>query len=136
MIGLGVSAISRIDDIYAQNPSDLTRYEASLDQGQLATVRGIRLSDDDLIRRDVIERLMCDMRIDLATVSQRWNIDAPRYFAPALEHLQSAEQDGLLTRSSDQLSATPIGRLLIRHIAMAFDAHLPQQTGQGYSKIV
>ncbi|EHJ92896.1 oxygen-independent coproporphyrinogen III oxidase [Vreelandella boliviensis] len=136
LIGLGVSAISRIDDVYAQNPSDLASYAAALDQGQLATVRGVRLSDDDLIRRDVIERLMCDMGIDLAAVSQRWNIDAPRYFAPALERLQSAEQDGLLNRSGDQLSATPMGRLLIRHIAMAFDAHLSGQTGQRYSKIV
>ncbi|PKG48685.1 MULTISPECIES: oxygen-independent coproporphyrinogen III oxidase [unclassified Halomonas] len=136
LIGLGVSAISRVDDVYAQNPSDLARYEAALDQGQLATVRGLRLSDDDLIRRDVIERLMCDMRIDLAAIGQRWNIDAPRYFAQALEHLQGAERDGLLTRSGDQLSATPMGRLLIRHLAMAFDAHLPQQSGKHYSKIV
>lgn len=135
LIGLGVSAISRIDDIYAQNPSDLTRYEASLDQGQLATVRGIRLSDDDLIRRDVIERLMCDMRIDLATVSQRWNIDAPRYFAPART---SAKRRARWSANAKRRSTKryPIGRLLIRHIAMAFDAHLPQQTGQGYSKIV
>ncbi|MCA8866044.1 MULTISPECIES: oxygen-independent coproporphyrinogen III oxidase [unclassified Halomonas] len=136
LIGLGVSAISRIDDVYAQNPSDLARYEAALDQGKLATVRGVRLSDDDLIRRDVIERLMCDMGIDLAAVSQRWNIDAPRYFAPALERLQGAEQDGLIIRRGDQLIATPMGRLLIRHLAMAFDAHLSGQTGQRYSKIV
>lgn len=136
LIGLGVSAISRIDDVYAQNPSDLTRYETALDQGQLPTIRGLRLNIDDLIRRDVIERLMCDMCIDLATVSQRWNIDAPRYFALALEHLQDAERDGLLTRSGDKLSATPIGRLLIRHLAMVFDAHLPQQASQRYSKII
>jgi oxygen-independent coproporphyrinogen-3 oxidase len=136
LVGLGVSAISRVDDVYAQNPSDLAHYEAALDQGQLATVKGLRLTEDDLIRRDVIERLMCDMHIDLAAVSQRWNIDAPRYFAPALERLQIAEQDGLLKHSGDQLSATPMGRLLIRHLAMAFDAHLPGQTGQRYSKIV
>ena len=136
LIGLGVSAISRIDDIYAQNPSDLASYEAALDQGQLATARGLRLTQDDLIRRDVIERLMCDMRIDLTAISQRWNIDAPHYFASALERLQSAEQDGLLTRSGDQLSATPMGRLLIRHIAMAFDGHLSEQSGRRYSKIV
>lgn len=136
LIGLGVSAISRVDDVYAQNPSDLARYEAALDQGQLATVRGLRLAHDDLIRRDVIERLMCDMRIDLAEVGQRWNIDSPRYFSGALEQLKAAEQDGLLTRSGDQLTATPMGRLLIRHLTMAFDAHLPGQKGQRYSKIV
>ena len=136
LIGLGVSAISRIDDVYAQNPGDLNRYEAALDQGQLATVRVIRLSDDDLIRRDVIERLMCDMSIDLAAVSQRWNVNAARYFAPALEQLKRAEQDGLMIRSGDQLNATPMGRLLIRHLAMAFDAHFSRQSGQRYSKIV
>ena len=99
-------------------------------------MRGIRLSDDDLIRRDVIERLMCDMSIDLAAVSQRWNVDAARYFAPALEQLKRAEQDGLMIRSGDQLNATPMGRLLIRHLAMAFDAHFSRQSGQRYSKIV
>lgn len=88
LIGLGVSAISRIDDLYAQNPTQLAAYEAALDEGRLATVKGIRLNKDDLIRRDVIERLMCDMEIDLASVGQRWHIDAPVYFASALEHLQ------------------------------------------------
>ncbi|MFB9865922.1 oxygen-independent coproporphyrinogen III oxidase [Vreelandella sulfidaeris] len=136
LIGLGVSAISRVEDVYAQNPSDLSRYETSLDNGHLATLRGLRLSDDDLIRRDVIEHLMCDMSIDLTAISQRWNIDAPSYFAPALARLQSAEQDGLLTHSGDKINATPKGRLLIRHLAMAFDAHLPQQSEQHYSRIV
>lgn len=136
LIGLGVSAISRIDDVYAQNPSDLARYEEALDQGQLATLRGLRLSQDDRIRRDVIERLMCDMRLDLGALDQRWNIDSAHYFAAALEELQVAEQDGLLTRSGDQLIATPMGRLLIRHLAKAFDAHLPEQAKQHYSKIV
>ncbi len=136
LIGLGVSAISRVEDVYAQNPSDLSRYETALDNGHLATLRGLRLSDDDLIRRDVIEHLMCDMSIDLTAISQRWNIDAPSYFAPALARLQSAEQDGLLTHSGDKINATPKGRLLIRHLAMAFDAHLPQQSEQHYSRIV
>lgn len=136
LIGLGVSAISRVEDVYAQNPSDLSRYETALDNGHLATLRGLRLSDDDLIRRDVIEHLMCDMSIDLTAISQRWNIDAPSYFAPALARLQSAEQDGLLTHSGDKINATPKGRLLIRHLAMAFDAHLSQQSEQHYSRIV
>ncbi|UDM07962.1 oxygen-independent coproporphyrinogen III oxidase [Halomonas sp. NyZ770] len=136
LIGLGVSAISRIDDLYAQNPTQLAAYEAALDEGRLATVKGIRLNKDDLIRRDVIERLMCDMEIDLASVGQRWHIDAPVYFASALEHLQPAERDGLLQREGNRLRATPTGRLLIRHLAMAFDARLQSQSSQRYSKIV
>lgn len=136
LIGLGVSAISRIDDLYAQNPTQLAAYEAALDEGRLATVKGVRLNKDDLIRRDVIERLMCDMEIDLASVGQRWHIDAPVYFASTLERLQPAERDGLLQREGNRLRATPTGRLLIRHLAMAFDARLPGQPSQRYSKIV
>ncbi|MGM0615491.1 MAG: oxygen-independent coproporphyrinogen III oxidase [Pseudomonadota bacterium] len=136
LVGLGVSAISRVNDVYAQNPTDLASYEQALDSGQLATVKGLRLNTDDLIRRDVIERLMCDMQIDLAAVSKRWNIDAPRYFATTLARLQGALHDGLVEYRGDLLRATPIGRLLIRHLAMAFDAHLSGDTTQRYSRIV
>ncbi|MDR5897500.1 oxygen-independent coproporphyrinogen III oxidase [Halomonas vilamensis] len=136
LVGLGVSAISRVNDVYAQNPTDLARYEQALDAGQLATVKGLRLSQDDLIRRDVIERLMCDMQIDFAAVSQRWNIDAPRYFADTFARLEDAERDGLVVHEGNILRATPIGRLLIRHLAMAFDAHLPGDTTKRYSRIL
>lgn len=136
LVGLGVSAISRVDDVYAQNPTQLNQYEAALDQGKLATVKGLRLNKDDLIRRDVIERLMCDMHIDLAAVGKRWHIDANDYFSTAIEQLKTAEQDGLITRHQQVISATPTGRLLIRHLAMAFDARLADQPTQRYSKIV
>lgn len=136
LVGLGVSAISRVDDVYAQNPTQLNQYEAALDQGRLATVKGLRLNKDDLIRRDVIERLMCDMQIDLGAIGKRWHIDAARYFSSALEQLKTAEQDGLVTCDQQMISATPTGRLLIRHLAMAFDARLPSQTTQRYSKIL
>ncbi|MCL7928452.1 oxygen-independent coproporphyrinogen III oxidase [Halomonas llamarensis] len=136
LVGLGVSAISRVNDVYAQNPTDLDRYEQALDAGQLATVKGLRLSQDDLIRRDVIERLMCDMQIDFAAVSQRWNIDALRYFSDTLARLEGAERDGLVVHEGDILRATPIGRLLIRHLAMAFDVHLPGDTTKRYSRIL
>jgi oxygen-independent coproporphyrinogen-3 oxidase len=136
LVGLGVSAISRVNDVYAQNPTDLASYEQALDAGQLATVKGLRLSQDDLIRRAVIERLMCDMHIDFSAVSKRWNIDATRYFADTLARLEGAERDGLVVHDGDTLRATPIGRLLIRHLAMAFDAHLPNDTTKRYSRIL
>ena len=136
LIGLGVSAISRIDDIYAQNPTDLASYEAALDQGHLPTAKGVRLTRDDLIRADVIERLMCDMQLDLAAVGQHWKINAFGYFTDALEKLRTAERDGLITWQGDTLSATPMGRLLIRHLAMAFDTYLPGHSSPRYSKIV
>ncbi|MFP3633077.1 hypothetical protein SB776_41435, partial [Burkholderia sp. SIMBA_045] len=74
--------------------------------------------------------------IDLDTVSKRWGIDAADYFATAIEQLETAEQDRLLTRQGLYFQATPTGRLLIRHLAMAFDTHLQRQGNQRYSKIV
>ncbi len=136
LIGLGVSAISRVDDVYAQNPTQLSHYEAALDEGRLATVKGLLLNKDDLMRREVIERLMCDMAIDLEAIGQRWQINATDYFSTALERLKTAEQDGLLVRQGLYLQATPTGRLLIRHLAMAFDNHLQHQGNQRYSKIL
>ncbi|MEC4768356.1 oxygen-independent coproporphyrinogen III oxidase [Halomonas sp. CUBES01] len=136
LIGLGVSAISRLEDSYAQNASVLADYETALDQGRLATRRGVRLSRDDRIRRDAIERLMCDMRLDLAALGERWQIDPQEYFKAALVALDQAQQDGLATLRHQVITVTPVGRLLVRHLAMAFDAHLPVQGNRRYSKII
>ncbi|WP_228716875.1 oxygen-independent coproporphyrinogen III oxidase [Billgrantia pellis] len=136
LIGLGVSAISCIDDVYAQNPTRLEDYETALDAGRLPTARGIRLTFDDRLRRHVIERLMCDMALDLAALSETFDIDAPRYLADALACLEAPERDGLLTREGQRLVATPLGRLLVRHLAMAFDKYLPRHPDARYSRIV
>ncbi|KPQ23582.1 oxygen-independent coproporphyrinogen III oxidase [Halomonas sp. HL-93] len=136
LIGFGVSAISRLDDCYAQNSSQLNLYQSAIDQGQLATQRGVCLSRDDLIRRDAIERLMCDMQLDLAALGKRWQIDAHQYFRLALSSLDQAKRDGLVDIQGNKLRVSPLGRLLIRHLAMAFDARLANQSEQRYSKIV
>lgn len=124
LLGLGVSAMSRIGDVYAQNPARLGHYENALDAGRLATVRGLRLSHDDRLRRTAIERLMCDGRLDLAALGQRFDVDAPRYFARALERLAGAARDGLIEQSGELITATPAGQLVLHQLAAAFDAHL------------
>ncbi|WP_346796211.1 oxygen-independent coproporphyrinogen III oxidase [Halomonas sp. Bachu 37] len=134
LVGLGVSAISRVDDVYAQNPTHLAGYEEALDNGHLATARGLRLSRDDLIRRHAIERLMCDMALDLDQLGQTWSVDGVAYLADAVSKLEEAERDGLVRRDGNRFTATAIGRLMIRHLAMAFDTHL--QHGQCYSRIM
>ncbi|EPC02981.1 hypothetical protein L861_21975 [Litchfieldella anticariensis FP35 = DSM 16096] len=136
LIGLGVSAISDVDDIYAQNSTDLTCYETTIDTGELATARGLRLTFDDRVRRHAIERLMCDMTLDLDALSQTFDIDAPRYLAGALERLSDAKRDGLIERYGNRLIVTPVGRLLIRYLAMAFDAHLTDQQSLDDSRIL
>ncbi|MGB8713291.1 MAG: oxygen-independent coproporphyrinogen III oxidase, partial [Onishia taeanensis] len=136
LVGLGVSAISRMDDCYAQNPTALADYEAALDAGRLATVKGIRLSLDDRLRRAAIERLMCDMALDLDALGRAFAVDASSLLADALVRLGPSIEDGLIERHDNRLTVTPRGRLLIRHLAMAFDARLPGQAQQRYSRIL
>ncbi|MAX31457.1 MAG: oxygen-independent coproporphyrinogen III oxidase [Halomonadaceae bacterium] len=136
LVGLGVSAISRVDDCYAQNPTALADYEAALDAGRLATVKGIRLSLDDQLRRRAIERLMCDMALDLEALGHEFDLDATLWLEDALTRLAPSIEDGLIERHGSRLVVTPRGRLLIRHLAMAFDARLPKQAQERYSRIL
>ncbi|MFQ3786132.1 oxygen-independent coproporphyrinogen III oxidase [Halomonas sp. A29] len=136
LVGLGVSAISCIDDAYAQNHTSLDAYEAALDGSRLPTARGIRLNFDDRVRQHAIERLMCDMELDMAELSETFGIDAPRYLADALARLENLQRDGLALMEGPRIIATPIGRLLIRHLAMAFDARSPLLPDAQFSRIV
>ena len=125
LIGLGVSAISHIGPSFSQNPRDLGSWEQAIDRGHLPVWRGLRLEEDDVIRADVIQRLMCHGTLDFRDIEQRHVIDFPTYFATALERLQALQEDGLVELSADGLAATSRGRLLLRIIAMCFDRHLP-----------
>jgi oxygen-independent coproporphyrinogen-3 oxidase len=125
LVGLGVSAISHIGPSFSQNPRDLGSWEQAIDRGRLPVWRGMRLEEDDVIRADVIQRLMCDGALDYRDIEQRHVIDFAGYFATALQRLQALRQDGLVELAADGLRATSRGRLLLRIIAMCFDNHLP-----------
>ncbi|MCG6657653.1 oxygen-independent coproporphyrinogen III oxidase [Halomonas campisalis] len=127
LVGLGVSALSRVDDVYTQNHTRLAAYETALDASCLPVSAGLRLTFDDHVRRHAIERLLCDMALDLDALGERFGIDAPRYLADALSRLEVLEQDGLVGWRGNRLEATPMGRLLIGHLAMAFDAYRPSE---------
>lgn len=118
LVGLGVSAIGSIRGAYAQNHKKLSRYYAAVDAGTLPTERGYELSDDDRIRGDVILSLMCRFEVDLDRIAPR------RYFADALRQLTPLAKDGLVETHAGRVTATPLGRLFIRNVAMCFDAHL------------
>lgn len=122
-LGLGVGALTRLSGIAARNPMTLGDYEARLDAGHLPVARGRRLTDDDRLRARAIERLMCDMRLDLAALGQEFGLDAGARLADALTRLASAERDGLVKRRGQRLEVTPAGRLLVHRLAAAFDAH-------------
>lgn len=124
LIGLGLSAISRIADTYSQNAKTLDTYYAPLDGGRLSLARGLRLNADDLLRREVIESIMCRGRVDWPALEQRHGILHRSYFADALAALAPLSDDGLVEFDEHELHVTPKGRFLLRAVAMPFDAHL------------
>src|SRR5258707_1116404 len=117
----GMSAISQIPDAYWQNEKDLLKYYAALDAGRIPLARGCLVSEEDKIRRDTIMRVMCDLSLDYAAMSQRLGIDFAAHFESELESLSVMEADGLVRLSPTGLEVTDTGRLFIRNIAMCFD---------------
>ncbi|TAJ52554.1 MAG: oxygen-independent coproporphyrinogen III oxidase [Nevskiaceae bacterium] len=124
LVGLGLSAISRIADSYCQNVKTLDAYYAALDTGRLPLQRGLQLSADDRLRRALIEDLMCRDRVDCQRLEHEYHIDFRSYFADALEALKPLAADGLVELGEHELRVTAKGRFLLRAVAMPFDAHL------------
>ncbi|MBI4535629.1 MAG: oxygen-independent coproporphyrinogen III oxidase, partial [Ignavibacteriae bacterium] len=124
LYGFGMSSISHFQNIYAQNDKTLPEYYKAIDCGDLATHVGYRMTEDDEIRKYVIMKLMCDLDLEKRDVEERFGIDFDEYFAQALSELEEFEQDGLVTMSPKKLTINRAGRLLLRNIAMCFDAYL------------
>jgi oxygen-independent coproporphyrinogen III oxidase len=137
LIGIGVTSIGKIDNTYGQNRRGLEEYYADLDAGRLPVFRGIELSRDDLIRRDMITRLICHFELDIPSAEAAWDIRFADYFADALMKLRDMAGDGLLELDEQKIRILPRGRLLVRNICMAFDAYLATKTGPiGFSKVI
>ena len=123
LIGLGVSAISQIGDTYFQNDSDITLYQEALNKDQLATNRGFKCSEDHVIRRHVIQALICDFELRFAETEKHLRIEFKHYFADIWPDLTSMARDGLIQLSEDSLSILPAGRLLAHAICTLFDGN-------------
>jgi oxygen-independent coproporphyrinogen-3 oxidase len=140
LVGIGMSAISHIGDAFSQNPRDLAGWENALDQGRLPVWRGWRLDDDDMLRADIIQQLMCRGYIDIAAIAQRHEVDFHVYFADSLERLRPLVDDGLATVDDRRITATSSGRLLLRMIAMCFDRYLTETSATAsrprYSRVI
>ena len=137
LLGFGISAISMLGGCYSQHEKARSRYYKALDGGGIPVLRGIELSMDDHIRQHVITDIMCNLRLDLDAVSTRWHIDAPAYFAREWQALQPLAADGLVQLDGQRLNVLPLGRLLIRNIAMIFDAYLHKaENAKRFSKVI
>lgn len=126
LLGLGMSAISRIGDCYSQNTKDLRRYEQLIDQGHLPVQRGLWLSAEDQLRRRVIEDLMCRGEVDTAQIERDYGVRFDAHFAAELTRLRALEQDGLVGREPGAIRVRPEGQLLLRNVAQVFDAYAPR----------
>jgi oxygen-independent coproporphyrinogen III oxidase len=107
-----------------------------LDANQPPQTKGYLLTEDDKIRRQTIMRLMCDLELHYADMSARLGVDFPDYFAKELASLEDMEADGLIQRHPWGLEVTELGRLLIRNIAMRWDAYLPQPSERRFSQTI
>ncbi|MEM5341087.1 oxygen-independent coproporphyrinogen III oxidase [Paraburkholderia azotifigens] len=136
LIGFGASSIGKVGDVYAQNAKDLTGYASAIDTGELAITRGVRLSADDRLRRDVITQLMCNLELRFDEFEAAYGIRFQDTFAPELERLRTFEDDGLVKIDARRLDVQVAGRMLVRNIAMVFDRYLGQQAMQRFSRTV
>jgi oxygen-independent coproporphyrinogen-3 oxidase len=137
LVSCGVSAIGAVGATYSQNAKTLDDYYDALDRNELPVVRGARLSMDDVLRRTVIQKLMCQFELSVSVIEQAFPVVFRQYFAAELAQLKQMEEDGLVSVNGDWISVSAKGRLLIRNVCMVFDCYLAARSaGPRYSKTV
>lgn len=136
ILAFGASAISQTETAYAQNLKKIPAYEAQVAAGGLPIERGLTVRAEDLMRRDLITRIMCDLVVDAERFGQDWQLDFYSTFAAAIGQLPEMVDDGLVEWDGRVLRVTQLGRIFLRNIAMLFDAYLAQEAGDKprYSK--
>ena len=137
LVALGLSSIGKIGPTYSQNYRELEDYYGALDRDVLPIMRGMELSDDDLVRRAIIQALMCHFELAKESFDNDYGIDFDDYFADEMKELREYEREGLLVMSPQSIKVTPKGRMLIRNICMLFDKYLrTRQEHALYSKVI
>jgi len=130
LYGFGLSSISSTADSYRQNHKRLESWQTAVRAGQLPVARGLRLDREDQLRRSAIMRLMCDGRLDYATLSRQLEIDFAQHFAAEIASLNELEADGIIQSDRAGLQVTPRGRPLLRIVAMHFDTGFSATPGR------
>ena len=136
MIAMGVTAISRIGDNYSQNVRTIDEYESYLKQNKIPVFRGIELENDDILRREIINQLMCNNSLDIKKLEKKWGINFKKYFESSMENLQKMADDGLLNIEKTKITVTTSGRLLARSICMQFDRYLQEKNNNRFSRVI
>ena len=129
-IAMGITAISSIGDNYSQNVRTIEDYENKLNQNEIPVYRGLELEADDVLRREIINQLLCHFDLDIKKLEEKWKFKFFDYFKTIIPNLQDMEDDGLLTINDDRLEITSAGRLLARNICMQFDRYLQERKNE------
>ena len=138
LIGIGLTSIGEGNSHYVQNHKDMKAYEEALDSGILPTERGVKLSEDDLVRQAVIMELMSNFKLNIPRIEKEYKIDFFDYFKDALKDLKELEGEGLVTINKKEITTNITGSMLIRNISMPFDAYMHKFKGskKSFSKTV
>ncbi len=137
LVALGISSISKVGPSYSQNVRTLDEYYDCLDRGELPTLRGIELTSDDLLRRSVIQSLMCQFELSIEAIEEAYLINFKSYFKGELASLEKLKQDGLIEWDGEWITVTPRGRIMVRAVAMIFDRHLQHDRERAtFSKLI
>ena len=134
LVAFGASGIGSLPQGYVANVGEIHFYQQAIAEGRLPIQRGIAISDDDRLRRRIIERLMCDLEVDLDKVAAEFG-HSGKEFSAELAALEPMIGDGLVTIDGHRIFVTPEGRTLVRAVGSAFDRYL-KQGEQRHSKAV
>lgn len=137
MLAFGVSSIGFVGNSYYQSAKDLDSYYNFINNNQLPILRGMMLDQDDIIRRDIIQQIMCQFRLDFNQIANKYELNFAEYFVAELADLPALVELGLITLNATSLEVSSKGRFLIRNIAVVFDKYLRQrQDNKRYSKVI
>jgi len=135
LVALGVSSIGSICDSYSQNSSSMDEYREMVNAGQLPVVRGLVMTQEDLIRKQIINQLICHFYLDIPKLEEQWNIQFAHHFKAEIKQLEGMVKDGLLSIDERSIQVALRGRLLIRNICMVFDSYLKDNVVK-FSKVI
>lgn len=125
-LGLGPSSIGSFGRCYVQSIKSLPEYYKSINEGKFPILRGSKLNDDDILRREVIINIICNGFVSFNSIEKKYNIKFQDYFKNELGSLHNFEEDGLLKLFNDKIVVQPVGRVFVQHIAKTFDKYLQE----------
>lgn len=136
LVAFGVSSIGKIADSYSQNSKAMAEYIDNVNSGIIPVFRGIKLTDDDILRREIINQLICHFELNINEIEKVFKINFEDYFSAEIPQLLSMQKDKLVKVTTDYINVFPEGKMLIRNICMVFDSYLSHSNQQRFSKVI